>query len=54
MGQKREFGCVMVWFEIPNWRDMFKLIGGKQEDVYNTPDCEYGVEEEPHVTLLWG
>ena len=44
----------MICFEIPNWRDMFSLLGGKREDVYDTPDKDYGLEDEPHVTLLWG
>lgn len=45
-----EYGCVMLNLEIPNWKsDVLSRI--KEEDVYEGED---GLEDEPHVTVLYG
>lgn len=46
----RKFGCLMLYFNIPNWSKIVGLIN--QEDVYNEPG--FGIEDEPHVTALFG
>lgn len=50
-GFKYEYGCVMVKFDVPNWKDILNEI--KKEDLY-TDEKGYGLETEPHVTLLYG
>ena len=47
---KRKFSCLMLYFNIPNWNKIIGLI--KPEDIYSEPG--FGIEEEPHVTVLFG
>lgn len=50
---KYEYNCLMVNFNIPNWSTLVKgLI--QPEDIYDNEAHEYGLENEPHVTVLWG
>ena len=48
------YGCVMMDTKIPDWEE--NHIGGiDEEDVYVKPyDQSYGLEQEPHVTVLYG
>lgn len=52
---KFDYGCVMLYFDFPELKDMQKQID--PEDLYK-PEKEdtrsYGVETEPHCTLLYG
>lgn len=49
---KNEYGCLMVDFSfIKNWSEITSMIN--QDDIYN-PNGEYGVEDKPHVTILYG
>jgi len=50
---KREYdyGCLMLYFNIKNWDDVTNLIDEK--DLY-TEEEGYGLEDEPHVTILYG
>lgn len=49
--RKFEYGCVMLYFDFP---EMEKLHGKiNSEDIY-TKDGDYGLETEPHTTLLYG
>ena len=52
-GQTYSYGCLMVEFEIPDWE---KWVGGMidPKDVYNNEENEYGIETEPHCTILYG
>lgn len=45
-----EYGVLMLFFNIPNWDAIISKI--HPEDLYNEPG--YGLEEEPHVTALYG
>ena len=45
-----EYGCLMLDFKIKNWNDITKTI--KKEDIYNKEG--YGIEHEPHTTVLYG
>ena len=52
---QRKFGCLMVVFDIAegDWKE----IGNKikfHEDLYNDESGKFGVETEPHVTVLYG
>lgn len=49
----REFGCLMLKINFPNW-EKFVHSYVKEEDVYEINSDEYGYEEEPHVTILYG
>jgi 2'-5' RNA ligase len=53
--QKRDFyGCIMMGAKIDNWKE-FHTAGIDKEDVYIKPhDKSYGLETDPHVTVLFG
>jgi tRNA nucleotidyltransferase/poly(A) polymerase len=43
-------GCLMLFFDIPKWNIITSKI--KNDDLYNVEG--YGIEDEPHVTILYG
>lgn len=48
-----EYGCVLLEFNFPEIRKIHRAI--KKEDLYtSTGPLTYGIEDEPHVTLLYG
>ena len=47
-----EYGCAMLFFDFPEMKSLHKKI--KPEEIYETEDGGYGLEHEPHVTLLFG
>jgi 2'-5' RNA ligase len=47
---KYELGCVMMYFDVPNWKDIHKMID--KEDVYD--EDGFGYENDSHITLLFG
>lgn len=48
------YGCVMMDADIKNWED-FHTSGIDEEDVYLKPyDDSYGLEDNPHVTIVYG
>lgn len=48
-----EYGCVMLYFNFPQLGKIQKYID--EEDIYEDPeDSSYGLEDEPHITLLYG
>ena len=50
---KNKYNCLMLKFDIPSWHSFVsKLID--PEDVYLTEEEGYGIETQPHVTLLFG
>lgn len=48
---KYEYGCLMLDLKIKNWQDILSQID--TDDIYN-PDGTYGLEENPHITILYG
>lgn len=50
--RKYEYGCSMVYFDMPFMEAIQKIID--TDDVYEIDDKGYGFEDEPHVTLLFG
>ena len=51
--RKHEYGCVMLYFDFPQMETLHNKIN--KEDVYNDPnDNSFGLENEPHTTLLFG
>jgi len=48
-----EYGCVMLYpTSIPNWKEIISFID--EEDIYDNDKKEYGLEKEPHITVLYG
>lgn len=50
-GGDYEFGCVMLYLAPPNWKEVINMI--EEEDLY-VEEPGHGLEDEPHVTLLFG
>lgn len=48
--QKVEYGAAMVNFKIKDWNKITNIID--KEDIYDKPT--FGVEKNPHVTILYG
>lgn len=47
------YGCVMLYFDFPEMESIHSLIN--ENDVYyELGDNTYGLEDEPHCTLLYG
>jgi len=60
-GTMYEYGCVMLYLEIPNWKDFLetKILHGKKieemdGDLYEPKNERYGIETDPHITILYG
>lgn len=48
-----EFGCAMVYFDFPAMKELQSKI--HKDEIYDPAEGEsYGLEHEPHVTLLFG
>jgi hypothetical protein len=48
-----DYGCLMLYFEFPSIKSFHSVI--EPNDVYyKEGDRSYGLEDEPHVTLLYG
>ncbi len=52
--QKFEYGCAMLFFDFPELLNLQSKIA--KEDLYTEEgsDRSYGLEEDPHITLLFG
>jgi 2'-5' RNA ligase len=49
-----KYGCIMMDADIKNWKE-YHIAGIDEDDVYLKPyDDSYGLEENPHVTILYG
>lgn len=52
-GDSYSAGCVMLYFDFPQMESLHKLIN--DDDIYTEEgDRTYGLEDEPHCTLLYG
>ena len=45
-------GCVLIRLDIPNWKEITSMVD--IEDVYDPSGDPHGIEENPHVTILFG
>lgn len=46
-------GCAMIYFDFPDMEGFHEMID--EEDLYTEEgDRSYGIEDEPHITLLYG
>ncbi len=51
--QTYDYGCSMIYFDFPKMSEIHSMI--EDEDVYSEEgDSTYGLETEPHATLLYG
>lgn len=51
---EKTYGCVMLDAEMKDWEDNH-ISGIDPKDVYTKPyDDSYGLEDNPHVTVLYG
>ena len=51
--QKFEYGCVMLYYDFPEMFKIHSMIS--PQDIYTEEgDRTFGLEEEPHTTLLFG
>jgi 2'-5' RNA ligase len=50
---KYEYGCLMLKFKVPNWTSFIENLIDK-DDIYNDDSGAFGLEKEPHVTVLFG
>lgn len=46
------FGCVMLEVPVSNWKEITSAID--PEDVYEVEGENYGIQDNPHVTILYG
>lgn len=51
-GKLYRYGCVMVYLDIPNWDSIVSHINS--EDLYKPEEKRFGLETDPHVTILYG
>jgi hypothetical protein len=52
-GSTYSYGCAMVYFDMPEISDLHAKI--EVPDIYTEDgDKSYGLEDEPHITLLYG
>lgn len=51
-GKLYRYGCVMVYLDIPNWDNIVSHID--KEDLYKPELKRFGLETDPHVTILYG
>ena len=47
-----KLGCVMMEVPISNWEEITSTIN--QEDIYEVEGENYGIQSNPHVTILYG
>jgi hypothetical protein len=48
---KYDYGCLMTYIDVPIWNDVMSMI--EPDDLY-TDEEGFGLEMEPHATLLFG
>ena len=52
-GDMYQYGCAMVYFDFPQAVEIHEMID--PEDLYTeSEDRTFGIEDEPHATLLYG
>jgi 2'-5' RNA ligase/DNA polymerase III epsilon subunit-like protein len=47
-----DYGCVMIDVPVKNWNEIISWID--PEDLYEVEGENYGIQERPHLTLLYG
>lgn len=52
--QKYSSGCIMGYFDVQPESLYSQYFTIDENDIYNNEENEYGIEIEPHVTILYG
>jgi 2'-5' RNA ligase len=50
--KKYEYGCLMLDFKWNQWQSLLERID--EEDLFEPETGRYGLEKEPHITILYG
>jgi hypothetical protein len=50
--QTYDYGCLMIYYDFPQMKFLSKML--EPNDIYTENGDDYGIEDEPHVTLLYG
>lgn len=53
-GTMYEYGCVMLYLEMPNWKGFLDGLGIEESNLYEPGNERYGIETDPHLTILYG
>jgi 2'-5' RNA ligase len=51
VSERIEYGCLMLFLNVPVWNKITSVI--RKDDLY-IKDNDYGIEKEPHLTILYG
>ena len=51
-GTMYEYGCLMLYIKFPNWDEFVGNIN--KDELYDPQNKRYGIETEPHITILYG
>jgi len=51
-GNNYEYGCLMLYVDVKNWHGISQSIN--HEDLYKPEETRYGIETDPHITILYG
>lgn len=52
--EDKEYGCVMAQIKYSNWKDKILSIIDEKDLYTEEDDSSYGLESEPHITILYG
>lgn len=50
--RKYEYGCAMLRMDLPEWEGLLSEVDPM--DLYEPGTGRYGIEDDPHLTLLYG
>ena len=48
-----KIGYLMLYFSFSNWKEFVRNLI-KEEDIYDDEENDFGYEDEPHCTILYG
>lgn len=51
-GKIYEYGCLMIYVDIPKWSNFTDYVS--VDDLYLPENERYGIEQDPHITILYG
>ena len=47
-----DYGCMMIYYDVPGWQKVLDMIDS--DDLYDDDTNQFGLEYEPHITVLYG
>ncbi len=51
--EENKYGCVMLYADVPDWNKLTSRAIN-ENDIYDDGTDEYGYEEHPHITVIFG